>query len=242
MKLNDIMDDLSGRFLMHLTAEEYKNTERLFFQVEEAHWFYQDYYRRKHNLPYLNLRDFTLHLISHSNFANNVTEIDENFKKFLKYKKIVPVFGALIFNCQMTKILLVQGFGAKKSFTFPRGKVCKSENAIDCAVREVYEEVGYNIRGKLIYDLCLETGSKTRESRLFAILNVSEQTTAFETKTRCEIKDIKWIEIDHIEKTACEAYSYVKTYIKDIKKLVSEIEKTKPRLDINKVKKAFAVQ
>lgn len=241
MKLNDVMDDLSGRFLMHLPLSESRDTERLFFQVEEAHWFYEDYYRKKYSLPYLNLREFTLRLITHSDFAKNVTGIDEDFKKFLKYKKTVPVFGALIFNSPMTKILLVRGFGPKRSFTFPRGKICKSESATDCAAREVYEEVGYNIKDKLIYNLALETGSKSKESKLFVILNVSEKQTVFETKTRNEIKEIKWVELDYLSKNPGESYSYVKSYVKDIKNLAKSIEKDKPRLNLKRIKKAFAL-
>ncbi|KAI5190068.1 mRNA-decapping enzyme subunit 2 [Nematocida minor] len=241
MKLNEVMDDLSGRFLMYLPLSEVKNTERLFFQVEEAHWFYEDYYRRKFNLPYLNLREFTLRLIKHSDFAKNLTGIDEDFKKFLKYKKIVPVFGALIFNSSMSKVLLVRGFGPKKSFTFPRGKICKSESNVDCAIREVYEEVGYDIRNKLIYNMFMETGSKSKESKLYAVLNVSEQT-AFKTKTRNEIKEIKWVSIEFLEKTPDEAFSYVKTYVKEIKNLVKRIEKDKPRLNMKRIKKAFSIE
>lgn len=242
MKLSEAMDDLSGRFLMYLPPSEVNNTERLFFQVEEAHWFYEDYYRKKYNLPYLNLREFTLHLMTHSEFAKNLAGVDEGFKKFLKYKKTVPVFGALIFNTYMNKILLVRGFGPKGSFTFPRGKVCKSENGVECAIREVYEEVGYNIREKMLYKMYVETGTKTKESKLFAVLNVSEKTTQFQTKTRNEIKEIRWVSIEAIEKQNIQAYLYVKTHLKEIKDLVQRIEQDKPKLDMVRLRKAFSLE
>ncbi|EHY66507.1 mRNA-decapping enzyme subunit 2 [Nematocida ausubeli] len=239
MKLSEVMDDLSGRFIMCLPLSEFKNTERLFFQIEEAHWFYEDYYRRKFNLPYLNLKDFTFQLITHNEHLKSVLKMDEEFKKFLRYKKTVPVFGALIFNTTMTKILLVRGFGPRQSFTFPRGKVCKSESNIDCAIREVYEEVGYDISNKLISNIFLETGSKSKESKLFIIMNVPEQTTEFKTKTRNEIKEIKWVGIDCLEREPSEQFSYVKTFVKEIKSLIRKVDAEKPRLNLNSIKKAF---
>ncbi|EIJ89668.1 mRNA-decapping enzyme subunit 2 [Nematocida parisii] len=241
MKFSEALDDLSGRFISCLPLSELRNSERLFFQVEEAHWFYEDHYRRGYGLPYLNLKEFTFQLIAHNEHLKGAIKVDEDFKKFLRYKKIVPVFGALIFNSEMTKILLVRGFGPKRSFTFPRGKICKSENSIECAVREVYEEVGYDITDKLITNIFLETGTKSKESKLFAIMNVSEHTTVFETKTRNEIKEIKWVEIEQLESSPTEQFSYVKTFIREIKALVNKIEADKHRLNLSKIKQAFEV-
>ncbi|OAG29439.1 mRNA-decapping enzyme subunit 2 [Nematocida displodere] len=241
MKIHEVMDDLSGRFLMHLPRSELHNTERLFFQVEEAHWFYEDYYRKKYNLPYTNLRDFTLRLIMHSSFAQNVREIDEEFKKFLKYKKTVPVYGALVFNTAMDKILLVKGYGPKSSFTFPRGKVGKSESGRQCAIREVFEEVGYCIENKMIQHIALDMSTKAKESKLFVVMNVTERTK-FATQTRNEIREIRWVDISAIERGSNEALSYVRSFITGIKKVVQKIEDKKVCLNRKEINRAFGVE
>ena len=45
--LQEAMDDLCSRFIMNCPKEEHDSFERLFFQIESAHWFYEDNYRIK---------------------------------------------------------------------------------------------------------------------------------------------------------------------------------------------------
>ena len=50
--LQDAFDDLSARFIMNCPAEEFQSFERLFFQLEQAHWFYEDFMREQNpSLP-----------------------------------------------------------------------------------------------------------------------------------------------------------------------------------------------
>ncbi len=46
-------------------------------------------------------------------------------------------------NESLTRVLVVKNF-AKSLWTFPAGKVNKDEPEIDCAVREVKEETGFD--------------------------------------------------------------------------------------------------
>jgi len=240
MRMNEVMDDLSARFLINLPKEEENRKERLFFQIEEAHWFYEDYYRKKFKLPKLNLRVFAFKIAMHSGIFLRPEEIEDEFKSFLKYKKTVPVFGALIFNGTMDKILLVKGFGPHMPYTFPRGKVCRSETDVECAIREVFEEVGYDARSKIVKNICLDMGLSLRESKLFVVINVPE-TTKFVTHTRNEIQDIRWVEIEEIRKGNAPLLSYVKTHIGKIKEIARKIQEQKESLDRKKIKKAFGL-
>ena len=45
--LQDAFDDLSVQFIMNCPAEEFQSFERLFFQLEQAHWFYEDFMREQ---------------------------------------------------------------------------------------------------------------------------------------------------------------------------------------------------
>jgi len=47
---NQVLEDICTRFLLNCPAEEYDSFERLFFQIEEAHWFYSDVKKKKKNV------------------------------------------------------------------------------------------------------------------------------------------------------------------------------------------------
>lgn len=49
----------------------------------------------------------------------------------------VPTYGAVLLSADMKKVLLVQSYWAKNSWSFPKGKVNENEEPIECAVREV---------------------------------------------------------------------------------------------------------
>ena len=40
-----VLGDLCLRFILNVPSEELRSTERLLFQVEQAHWFYEDFVR-----------------------------------------------------------------------------------------------------------------------------------------------------------------------------------------------------
>jgi len=59
-ELEVVLDDLCSRFLINCPEEEYESLERICFQIEQAHWFYEDFYREKNpRLPSLSLKEFT---------------------------------------------------------------------------------------------------------------------------------------------------------------------------------------
>ena len=43
-----VLGDLCLRFILNVPSEEVRSTERLLFQVEQAHWFYEDFVREEH--------------------------------------------------------------------------------------------------------------------------------------------------------------------------------------------------
>jgi len=56
---------------------------------------------------------------------------------FNKFKRNVPVMGAILLDARMEHVLLVRGFKGASCWGFPRGKIMKDESDADCAVREV---------------------------------------------------------------------------------------------------------
>jgi hypothetical protein len=59
--LEDVYADIEARFLLTLPDEELSE-ERLFFQLEQAHWFYEDFYADEWVLSLTLTRAAPLHL------------------------------------------------------------------------------------------------------------------------------------------------------------------------------------
>jgi len=87
--------------------------------------------------------------------------------------------------------LLVKGWSARSGWGFPKGKINKEEPDIDCAVREVMEETGYDISEFVKEGDYIELLIKEQRIRLYIVTGIPEDTH-FEPQTRKEISKIKW--------------------------------------------------
>ncbi|RYP57782.1 hypothetical protein DL769_009275 [Monosporascus sp. CRB-8-3] len=199
MKLEDWLDDLGVRFLINLPQEDLRDIARFCFQIEEAQWFYEDFIRPLDpTLPSMSLKSFSLKMFQHCPLFSAFSP-DEHlraFQQFMEYKTRVPVRGAILLNSTMDSAVLVRGYKKGASWSFPRGKINKDEPDLDCAVREVYEETGFDLRGAGLVERnspvdYVEVSLKDQQVRLFIFKDVP-QDTVFEPKTRKEIGDIKW--------------------------------------------------
>ena len=114
-------------------------------------------------------------------------QVDAILSKWKLYKHAVPTNGAIILDESMRYVLLVQGFWAKASWGFPKGKVVEEESEMKCAIREVLEETGFDITSLIKEDQYLQVSINEQIIRLYIITNVS-RNTKFEPRTRREIK------------------------------------------------------
>jgi len=196
----DILDELAARFIIPMREEERRDLVRVCFLIEQAHWFYIDFYvnESKYKLAQSNMKEFAAHIFQHIPFLRqHADRVDEIVDEWKEYKLAVPTYGAIILNSFMDKVLLVQGFWAKASWGFPKGKVNEDEPPNLCAVREVLEETGFDISSYLEEDEWLEQNINDHTVRLYLIPGVPENTQ-FQTITRCEIKDIRWFDINSL--------------------------------------------
>lgn len=196
------LDDLCVRFIINLPPEELESVERICFQVEEAQWFYEDFIRPLDpSLPSLTLRAFSLRIFQHCPLFSqwDVQHYTTAFAEFLAYKSRVPVRGAIMLNEEMDQVVLVKGWKKGANWSFPRGKINKDEDDLDCAVREVYEETGYDIKeaglAKDEQDMkYIEVNMREQNMRLYVFRGVP-MDTHFEPKTRKEISKIEWYKL-----------------------------------------------
>ena len=233
------------RFIVNLPREELESVERICFQVEEAQWFYEDFVRPLDpTLPSLSLRQFCLKIFQHCQLfsAYDAALHSKAFSEFLAYKTRVPVRGAIMLNPDMTEVVLVKGWKKGANWSFPRGKINKDESDIDCAIREVYEETGYNIReAGLVPDeedaKFIEVTMREQHMKLYVFAGVPS-TAVFEPRTRKEISKIEWYklsELPTIKKTKQQQHEELATnankfymvapFLHPLKKIISLLRK-----------------
>lgn len=124
------------------------------------------------------------------------------FSEFLAYKTRVPVRGAILLNEEMDSVVLVKGWKKGANWSFPRGKINKGEPDLDCAIREVYEETGFDVRAaNLVKDedsvKSIEVTMREQHMRLFVFPGVPRDTH-FEPRTRKEISKIEWYKLSEL--------------------------------------------
>lgn len=197
---------MSRRFLINLPAEELSTRTRLGFQLEQAFWFYEDFYRSAApgRLPKLTLKTFSHRLLHHRptelpfHPPPSDVEIDALLDEFYQYKSHVPTCGAIILDETLSKCLVVRGFSSKSTWGFPKGKIAKDETPAECAQREVREETGFDIGPWLREEDFLQVEVQQQPIRLYIIVGIPEGTH-FAPLTRREIRDIQWHRIDKVK-------------------------------------------
>ncbi|GES86312.1 DCP2-domain-containing protein [Rhizophagus clarus] len=189
----EILDDLSSRFIINVPEEELASVERICFQIEQAHWFYEDFVREQNpSLPSFNLKNFSAKFFNHCPLLHQWShEHEKAFADFMQYKIRVPVCGAIMLNDTMEKCVLVKGWSSRSGWGFPKGKINKDEPDSTCAAREVLEETGYDISPLIKEQDYVELTIREQRIRLYIVVGVSEDTE-FCPKTRKEISKIEW--------------------------------------------------
>eukprot|EP00249_Psilotum_nudum_P011846 c23419_g1_i1 orf=229-1251(-) len=205
----ELLDDLCSRFILNAPEEELQSFERILFLIEQAHWFYEDNTMEQNpSLKSLTLRDFTsLMFQSCAALRPYIGHIDDIYKDFTSYKVRVPVTGAIILDESYERCLLVKGWKVGASWSFPRGKKNKDEEDHKCAIREVWEETGFDISGLLKVEDNIEVVIGQQRIRLFIISGVREDTV-FAPQTKKEISEIAWHRVDELPTTSNETSYY----------------------------------
>ncbi|TXT12492.1 uncharacterized protein COLE_02902 [Cutaneotrichosporon oleaginosum] len=192
--LEEVLDDLVVRFIDSLPEEE-KTPDRLIWQAEEAHWFYEDWVQPQNpSLPMLNQRNLTQLLLEHTGQYPGL-DFDEQWQKFLAYKKVVPCCGGILLNTTGDKVLMVRGWKNGSSWVFPRGKINSNETPEACAIREVYEETGYDMKPLFNPNEFIRTTMNRRQEVTMYLVFGVDENTVFKTKTMKEIGKIEWVPV-----------------------------------------------
>ncbi|GLJ22514.1 hypothetical protein SUGI_0423850 [Cryptomeria japonica] len=190
----EIMQELYVNFVQDMDPEEVDFIPSLMFQVEQAHWHYEDNtVDQNPRLKSLSIKDFTYFFFKscdlfktyHANHVNDI--LDE----FMAFKHSVPVAGSIILDQSKQRCLLVRGWKSN-SWSFPRGKrEDPDEEDHICAIRETMEEVGYDISSFLNVNDLIEHSQEKQRVVLYIIKAVDEKYP-FEPRTKKEVSEIAW--------------------------------------------------
>ncbi|ROW12114.1 hypothetical protein VMCG_00379 [Cytospora schulzeri] len=203
MTLDDWLDDLCARFINCLPRSELSDFARIGLHVEEAHWFYEDFIHPQNptGLPRLSLKAFSLRIFQHSPLTNELPpqSLSAAFDNFIAYKKRIPVRGLIMLNEAMDQAVLVKGWNKGASWSFPRGKINQEEDDLTCAIREVYEETGFDVeKAGLVPEhrsvKYFEHIIREQHLRYYVIPSVP-MDYKFAPRTRKEISDIRWYKL-----------------------------------------------
>jgi mRNA-decapping enzyme subunit 2 len=186
------LEEVYYRFLYFLPPEELE-PERLMVNMEQAHWFYEDELVRDLSVPSMKFPVFVREIQNlYSLMPDWCTK--DLIELYEAYKSHIPVRGAIILNSNMDKVLLVTNFNGR-AYSFPKGKINEEETDEACAIREVLEEVGFDISPMINSSDYLEI--EDGHMRLYIVSGASEDYE-YLTRTKGEIGKIEWVKLDDI--------------------------------------------
>lgn len=244
----DVVDDLCSRFIINIPQEERSDLVRVCFHIELAHWFYIDYYCSEDDkLPKCQFKEFARIIFNNVPFLQqHVSKVDSVIDKFREYKMAVPTYGAILLDEEMDNVLLVQGFWARSSWGFPKGKVNADEDPLVCACREVLEETGYDCSPNISPKDYIELHIQDTLIRLYIVTGVDKETI-FKPMTRCEIKNCNWFKVTELPMTRRDmvtiqsksiksnAFFMAIPFIKPLRKWISRRKKSLVGVEQNEI-------
>lgn len=110
-------------------------------------------------------------------------------------------------NNDMTKVVLVRNWKGT-SWSFPKGKINQSESPFACAIRETYEETGFNPLEYCNEEQFLVVYEEKKVTRLFVAVGVPENTI-FSTLTRKEISKVEFHPLDDLPDKAWGVHPFL---------------------------------
>jgi len=168
------------KFILNLPDDELASSIRIFFQLEQAWWFYDDFIcdantgATAKKLPrFKHMKPFSLAMFNFSPLLQPMLpEFDTMYAEFSKYKRSISTYGTILLNKEGTKIALCRNWKGK-SWTLPGGKVNQNESGKDAAARETYEETGFDPDSDK--GVCLEWREKLERGEIVEELQPQQQ-------------------------------------------------------------------
>ncbi|OBA19901.1 DCP2-domain-containing protein [Metschnikowia bicuspidata var. bicuspidata NRRL YB-4993] len=221
--VDHVLEDLLVRFVINVPDEDLSSIERVFFQVEEAQWFYTDFLRTLNpELPSMKMKSFAPKILNKCPLLWKWGDPADALPRFGKYKSTIPVRGIAMLNKDLSKLVLLKGLESN-TWSFPRGKISKGEADLECAIRETREETGFDAREYVSENAVLERTIYGKNFKIYLAKGVPEDHV-FEPLVRNEIAEIRWFDIKNLlklVKNSPNKYFVVNTLLKPLTKWIN---------------------
>jgi len=261
-KPNTIMDLLYKKFVQEYkklfinNENEDRNKYIVWQQLEKAHWHYFDYIKslkmeENYNTETKNNNNnsFTIFVRRmgrlHSWLQNiisihDVDLLEKEQQLYEKWKKMIPVYGCILFDEGMNHVLLVRGKHEKSSWTFPRGKLDitkekgdnQNNNGVACAIREVFEEIGLNVSDKIDKNKSVSISFGEQKVTMYVIEGINKEKVKLFVNPK-EIGEYVWFSI---EKLCMESLLLDKNQYRFVIPFIEFIRKFQFNHDLNGIK------
>ena len=242
----DALEDVHTRFILNLPDSELQTADRIFFQLEQAWWFYEDWICDPHpdwtHLPrYPNFRPFALALWTYSPLLPPPDEFSAMWTKFSLYKRKISNYGCILMSADCQRMVLCRVWNGK-SFSFPAGKINQGEDGRNAAARETYEETGFDPSCKFGLtaawkqqdapkvtwnpviqeeDALVVTDDNSGKRRTQYVVVGVPTDFPFEPVARKEVSSVQWFTFDNIPKQSFAVTPFLgplKKWVKKYKK------------------------
>lgn len=198
--VKDIIKKLTIQYFYNCPEQLLENEYHILFQLQKCYWdyldiFYPEYKRINIKIPYYTEKEFMKIMIDSNIFLFvRIPNLEEMYKKWINYINKIPVYGSILIDPSLKWCLMVK---CHRDYGFPKGKINKNENPIECAIRETFEETGYDISSKIDKNEYLEWDCKTKIKGFYIIYNV-DLNTKFYPQNQGEILDYKWFPVHRL--------------------------------------------
>ena len=166
-EFQDALEDVHTRFILNLPPDELATSDRIFFQLEQAWWYYEDIIcdemaehetdptvhlptsyaaaAQKTQLPrFKKMQPFCRKMFEISPLLNSLEDqFDALWAEFSRYRRKISTYGTILLNKDCSAVVLCKVYDGN-SWTLPAGKVNQGEKGIEAGARETYEETGFD--------------------------------------------------------------------------------------------------
>ena len=192
--------------------EEWKCNWYLYRQLEIAHWHYEDRFCLKHHIGQEDDRTiyrcyplgtgsdefFAAFLQRFPSIAKRIGDLKEAKQARDIAMKEIERVGCIIYDPSVDSFLLVKD-AAKHTYMFPRGKIFKSESKRACLVREMKEELGFDLDQCKVAVHCTVIPHFTGEHVTYYCMTGTLHVVPMKTDAR-EVETYRWLTLNDLDK------------------------------------------
>jgi len=125
--------------------------------IRNTCWFYADnYFGITPGTNNVFQKKFARAIFEHWPYLSEtgkLQQFDKLWRGFKEYVEKIPSYGAIILNKNLDKILFNIYINPRenimKNLDFPKGKANEAEEDVECAIREIREEISLDVSGHI---------------------------------------------------------------------------------------------